>query len=80
MRKLKRDIVQSGGSKLGTFVVGVYYADTDGSEVLFECSPIIADKIIGLWNEKSPVAKTNLILQGIREELIKIEEAIRDCN
>jgi len=48
LRKLRRDIVISviGGRDL----VGVYFADTDGSEVLLECSPDKADKIIKIWN------------------------------
>ena len=43
MRKLKRDKVVS--IVKGQQLVGVYWADTDGSEILFECSPEKADKI-----------------------------------
>lgn len=46
LRKLKRDKVISIVN--GKDLVGVYFADTDGSEVLIECSPKEADKIIGL--------------------------------
>jgi len=31
--------------------VGVYELGTDGSEVLFECEPEIARKIVKLWND-----------------------------
>jgi len=48
LRKLKRDIVVSVTHKE---LVGVYFEDSDGSEVLMECSPENADKIIGLWND-----------------------------
>ena len=48
LRKLKRDIVISVTHKE---LVGVYFEDSDGSEVLMECSPENADKIIGLWND-----------------------------
>ena len=48
LRKLTRDIVISVTTKE---LVGVYFADTDGSEVLMECSPENADKIIELWND-----------------------------
>ena len=48
LRKLTRDSVISLTHKE---LVGVYFADTDGSEVLMECSPNNADKIIELWNE-----------------------------
>ena len=51
MRKLKRDIVISVVD--GKDLVGVYFADTDGSEVLLECSPEKADKIIKIWNEEN---------------------------
>jgi len=50
MRKLKRDIVIS--IVKGKDLVGVYFADTNGSEVLIECSPKKADKIIGIWNKR----------------------------
>lgn len=48
-RKLKRDIVVSIVN--GKELVGVYFADTNGSKVLIECSPAKADKIIKAWNE-----------------------------
>jgi len=49
-RRLKRDKVVSivGGRQL----VGVYFEDMDGSEVLIECSPKKADKLIKAWNEE----------------------------
>ena len=49
MRKLVRDKVISvvGGKAL----VGVYWGGTDGSEVLFECSPGKADRIIAIFNK-----------------------------
>lgn len=47
LRKLKRDTVISVTHK---DLVGVYFADTDGSVALIECSPENADKIIELWN------------------------------
>jgi len=50
MRKLKRDRVITMTDKGD--LVGVYFADTDGSEVLLECSPEKADKIIAIWNNK----------------------------
>jgi hypothetical protein len=50
MRKLKRDIVISVVD--GKDLVGVYFADTNGSETLIECSPEKADKIIKIWNEE----------------------------
>lgn len=46
MRKLKRDKVVSGDK------VGVYFADTNGSEALIECSPEKADRILKAWNEE----------------------------
>ena len=46
---LKRDRVVSIDEN-GNDLVGVYYADEDGSENLFSCSPELADKIIALWN------------------------------
>ena len=48
-RKLKRDKVISIVN--GKDLVGVYFEDTDGSEVLLECSPEKADKIIKIWNK-----------------------------
>ena len=50
LRKLKRDKVIS--IVKGKDLVGVYFADTDGSEVLLECSPQKADKIIKVWNKR----------------------------
>ena len=47
-RELKRDKVISVVN--GIDLVGVYFADTDGSEVLIECSLKKADKIIEIWN------------------------------
>ena len=49
MRKLKRDKVISIVN--GKDLVGVYFADTDGSKALIECSPEKADKIIKIWNK-----------------------------
>ena len=49
-KKLKRDVIISIAK--GEELVGVYYAENDGSEVLFECHPRIADKIIELWNKE----------------------------
>ena len=75
MRKLKRDKVISGD------LVGVYFEDNE--ELLVECSPDQADNLIQLWNSLIQLwnRADHLYLetfQGIREELIKIEEAIRD--
>ena len=50
LRKLKRDIVISVVN--GRDLVGVYFADTNGSEILLECNPQKADKIIKIWNKK----------------------------
>jgi len=47
-RKLKRDTVISVVN--GKDLVGVYFADTDGSVPILECSPQKADKIIEVWN------------------------------
>jgi len=47
-RELKRDTVISVVN--GVNLVGVYFADTDGSIALIECSPKKADKIIEAWN------------------------------
>ena len=52
LRKLKRDWVISEDTVNGNDLVGVYFADTDGSEVLLECSPKKADKIIEVWNKE----------------------------
>jgi hypothetical protein len=49
-KKLKRDVVVSVVN--GKNLVGVYWADTDGREILFETSPEKADKIIKIFNEK----------------------------
>ena len=49
-RKLKRDWVISVVK--GRDLVGVYFADTKGREVLLECSPKKADKIIAIWNNE----------------------------
>jgi len=48
-RRLKRDKVVSLAN--GEELVGVYFEDTDGSEVLIECIPEKADKILEAWNE-----------------------------
>ncbi len=50
MRKLTRDRVIPGVQ--GRDLVGVYWEDTDGSEILFECSPEEADRIISIFNEE----------------------------
>lgn len=47
-RRLTRDKVISVVN--GKDLVGVYFEDTDGSEVLIECSPEKADRIIKAWN------------------------------
>jgi len=49
-RKLTRDKVISVVN--GRSLVGVYWKGTDGSEILFECSPKRADKIIAIFNEE----------------------------
>jgi len=48
MRKLKRDVVVSIAN--GRELVGVYFADTDGSQKMIECSPAKADRILKAWN------------------------------
>lgn len=48
-RRLRRDMVVSL-TEYGE-LVGIYFEDTDGKEVLIECSPEKADKIISAWNE-----------------------------
>ena len=48
MKKLTRDKVISVVN--GKDLVGIYFADTDGSIALLECSPEKADKIIEAWN------------------------------
>ena len=50
IRKLKRDKVISVVN--GKDLVGVYFADTVGIELLITCSPKKADQIIEIWNEK----------------------------
>ena len=50
LRKLKRDTVISVVN--GKDLVGVYFADTVGAEVLLECSPEKADIIINIWNKE----------------------------
>lgn len=47
LRKLTRDSVVSVTDRE---LVGIYFADEDGSEVLMECRPEFADTIISLWN------------------------------
>lgn len=49
LRKLKRDKVISIVN--GKDLVGVYFEDSNGSEILLECSPEKADNIIEIWNE-----------------------------
>lgn len=49
MRRLTRDRVVSVVE--GKEIVGVYWEDTDGSEILFECSPEAADRIIAIMLE-----------------------------
>lgn len=49
-RKLVRDKVISVVK--GKELVGVYWEGTDGSEILFACSPEKADRIIGIFNEE----------------------------
>ena len=50
MRRLVRDRVISVVN--GRALVGVYWEGTDGSELLFECSPEKADRIIAIFNEQ----------------------------
>ena len=47
-KRLTRDKVISVVN--GKALVGVYWADTNGSEILFECSPEKADRIIEIFN------------------------------
>ena len=49
-RRLSRDKVVSVVD--GKELVGVYWEDTDGSEILFECAPEKADRIIEISNEE----------------------------
>ena len=48
-KKLARDKVISVVN--GKELVGVYWKGTDGSQILFECSPKMADKIIAIFNK-----------------------------
>ena len=56
-RKIKRDVVISMTSKGDR--VGVYYADTDGSKILFETTPAKADKIVEAHNKKYEAQRNN---------------------
>jgi len=56
-KRLRRDVVISGTDKGD--LVGVYWANTNGSEVLFECSPKVADKIVKLFNENEKEREIN---------------------
>ena len=47
-RKLMRDKVISVVN--GKALVGIYWEGTGGSEILFECSPEKADRIIEIFN------------------------------
>lgn len=47
-RRLKRDIVVSM-TNIGD-LVGIYFTDTNGKNILGQFSPEKADKIIQLWN------------------------------
>jgi len=49
-RRLTRDKVISVVE--GKELVGVYWEGTDGSEILFECSPEKADRIIEIFNSR----------------------------
>ncbi len=49
-RKIKRDVVVSLTNK-GS-LVGVYYADTNGSDIIAEYIPSVADAMIKEHNEK----------------------------
>ena len=49
-RRLTRDKVISVVN--GKALIGVYWEGTDGSEILFECSPEKADRIIEIFNEE----------------------------
>ena len=50
-RKLTRDRVISVVD--GRELVGVYWEGTNGSEVLFECSPDKADRIVSIFNDEA---------------------------
>ncbi len=57
-RKMARDKVISVVN--GKALVGIYWEGTGGSEILFECSPEKADRIIEIFNEEdlgSPSAR-----------------------
>ena len=49
-KRLTRDKVISVVN--GRALVGVYWEGTGGSEILFECSPEKADRIIEIFNEE----------------------------
>ena len=49
-RKLVRDKIISVVN--GKALVGVYWEGTGGSEILFECSPEKADRIIEIFNKE----------------------------
>ncbi len=49
-KKLTRDRVISVVN--GRELVGIYWKGTDGSQILFECSPKMADRIIAIFNEE----------------------------
>ena len=59
-RRLVRDKVISVVK--GKELVGVYWEGTDGSEILFACSPEKADKIIGIFNDEEVNDDTNGVL------------------
>jgi len=48
-KRLRRDVIISGTDKGD--LVGVYWANTNGSKILFECSTKVADKIVKLFNK-----------------------------
>ena len=66
-KRLTRDKVISVVN--GKALVGVYWADTDGSEILFECSPKKADRIMEIFNCR--VADQALGNQAFRKILSK---------
>ncbi len=74
MRKLKRDKVISIAD--GKDLVGVYFADTDGSEALLECSPEKANKIIAIWNEEK--YQKQFSGKEMSEVFTKIREDLED--
>ena len=91
MRKIKRDIVISMVD--GKDLVGVYFADTNGSEALIECSPEKADRIIKIWNNEKIEYMDKSFIRGVLEEYLdlayhsgseemqdKINEAIRELD